>query len=137
MKFFLALLLVFASCIAEQSNTGKLTLSDRFESYAAPIFGNYATEFPEPFFDEERLYIDENELQISNEGIFVYLDEVPYRISTLHSDHSGIYTFPSQLITIFDKCRNGHTVLCPSCEGCGKALCPFRCCCRPTFDRQK
>lgn len=102
-----------------------------------PLFGNagdcscnhsyyHAHEDSEWF--GRKVYIQPNQILISEDGIFVLDNEELVSISQLNHDENGMYIVrrPDK---ITDKCANGHKMWCGRCGGCVIRWCKFRCIC--------
>lgn len=79
--------------------------------------------------NKDKIYIQPEQIHISQEGIFIFDNEKCLRIEQLNCDENGIYVFATELDKITDKCPNGHKIWCGRCGGCVTRWCKFRCKC--------
>lgn len=78
---------------------------------------------------EDRIYVDPEQISISNDGLFVLTDAGRERIDQLNCDENGIYYVVNKIDKIIDKCPNGHKIWCRRCGGYVTRWCKFRCKC--------
>jgi len=77
-----------------------------------------------------KVYIQPQQLQIVNEGIFLHVQNEKFLIQQLNFDEKGIYCWIELLSDrISDECYNQHKIWCWTCLGCVVRYCPFRCKC--------
>lgn len=86
-------------------------------------------QIPEHETAEDKIFINENELLVTEEGLFVASNDLCCQISVLHSSKEGIFFFPSSILGLYRRCQNGHPILCDPCNGCARLLCDYRCAC--------
>jgi len=77
----------------------------------------------------DKVYIQPNQLNITDEGIFIALHGDQVLVRQLNCDENGIYCLMECLDKITDKCYNGHKIWCTRCWGCLVRYCKFRCKC--------
>ena len=78
----------------------------------------------------DRIYIQPEQLFISNEGIFLFIQGSQVLVHQLNCDGYGIYCRLEQLDKITeDRCYNKHPIWCRRCHGCVVRECPFHCKC--------
>ncbi|HEY4832253.1 MAG TPA: hypothetical protein VIH61_06820, partial [Waddliaceae bacterium] len=78
---------------------------------------------------DNKVYIQPDQLFITSEGIFLFVQGVQVLVNQLNCDDHGIYCLVDQLDTITDKCKNGHKIWCKRCFGCVVRECLFHCKC--------
>ena len=78
---------------------------------------------------EDRIYIQPEQLFITHEGIYIFIQGEQVFVRQLNCDESGIYCMIGDLDKITDKCPNGHKMWCRRCYGCVTRWCKYRCKC--------
>lgn len=73
---------------------------------------------------ENKLYVNQQDITINENGIFLFLNDEMLRIKEIHSDEKGIF-IPKMYVW----CKKGHKTVCWMCEGCDVWWCTFRCRC--------
>jgi hypothetical protein len=77
---------------------------------------------------EERIYLNSEEIIITDKGIQIIQDGALHSVDGLSVDAFGIFVLSTQLGR-YGECRNGHSINCPRCWGCGATGCSYRCKC--------
>lgn len=113
--FLLILLLCFAQTLLAEHGWHALGADDH-------ILSEYRIE-------GDKIYIQPNQLNITNEGIFVIVQGEQVLVPQLNCDENGTYCLMEYLDKITDKCYNGHKIWCKRCLGCVVRYCKFRCKC--------
>ena len=75
---------------------------------------------------EDRIYLTSDQIIISDKEIIASIDGTLYALPILMSDEGGIYV-PSFFVGRYGYCRNGHSLVCPKCWGCGNSTCVYKC----------
>lgn len=89
-------------------------------------YNSFSNEYSEVL---DKIYIQPFQLEITDEGIFILIQDEKVLVRQLSCDENGIYFQTEHLDTITDKCKNGHKIWCGRCGGCAVRWCKFRCKC--------
>jgi len=74
-------------------------------------------------YHQDKLYVQPNQITLSEEGIFVYLENAWHAAESVHADEQGIYITTLQDKTWnwkCPKCGHNNSWLVNKCEKCGK-----------------
>lgn len=80
-----------------------------------------------------RIYIQPNQVILSQNSIFVVVNNEKIFVNQLGCDESGLY-FMSHFLNLpkkptKERCTNNHTIWCKACSGCVFRYCRSRCKC--------
>ena len=76
-----------------------------------------------------KIYIEPDQVVVSNEGLFFIFEGVILPIPQLNYDSNGLYIL-SDFVMGRDRCPRGHSRGCYTCGGCLNYQCPYRCWCK-------
>jgi hypothetical protein len=84
---------------------------------------------------QEKIYVSHDQIVMTDQGIFLLVEEDSIPISELRCDASGIY-IPSIMAWTKEKCPNGHDITCRRCYGCNwRRKCVYACDCGSDWRR--
>ena len=81
---------------------------------------------------DEKIYIDTDQICITEFGIIVLIDSQDIRVTSIHFDEGGFFIETKEFDPNFTAiCPNGHPQTCVPCGGCNRSNyhCPYRCKC--------
>lgn len=81
---------------------------------------------------EDKIYIQPHQISLSNEGIYVMLEEdsIPEEVSVIQHDDKGLFIQARSLAPC------GHGLGCKQCRGCSVRGCRNQCYCYPCAHHQ-
>ncbi|MBN9378184.1 MAG: hypothetical protein BGO14_05915 [Chlamydiales bacterium 38-26] len=81
---------------------------------------------------EDKIYIQPHQVSLSNEGIYVQLEEdsIPLEVGLIRHDDKGLFVQARSLASC------GHGLGCKQCRGCSVRGCRNQCYCYPCAHQQ-